>query len=98
MKSLEEYLKLPYRLVLTPDPDEGGYVASYPDLPGYITCAPTIEAAIAAVADAKRAGIRTVMITGLEEEKPPPNFCTIGAEVPAAIQTRMKIFSEKVLT
>ena len=34
MKTVEEYMKLPYTLELTPDPDEGGFVASYPDLPG----------------------------------------------------------------
>ena len=25
MKTLDEYLSLPYRMELTPDPDEGGY-------------------------------------------------------------------------
>ena len=30
MKTLDEYLSLPYRMVLTPDPDEGGYAVSFP--------------------------------------------------------------------
>ena len=31
MKTIEYYMKLPYKLEIFPDPDEGGYVASYPD-------------------------------------------------------------------
>ena len=30
MKTLDEYLSLQYRMVLTPDPDEGGYAVSFP--------------------------------------------------------------------
>ena len=38
MKTLNEYLALPYRMELVKDPDEGGFVVSFPDLPGCITC------------------------------------------------------------
>ena len=37
MKSIEYYMGLPYRLEITPDLDEGGFVARYPELPGCIT-------------------------------------------------------------
>lgn len=37
------------------DISEGGYVVSYPDLKGRITCTDTMEAAIANVKDAKLA-------------------------------------------
>jgi len=37
-KALEDYLKLPYPLVITPD-DEGGYGVEVPDLPGCVTYA-----------------------------------------------------------
>ena len=43
MKNIDYYLKLPYRLEIVPDIYEGGYVASYPELPGCLTCAETIE-------------------------------------------------------
>ena len=46
MKTIEYYMKLPYKLEIFPDPDEGGYVASYPDLPGCLTMGETIEDAI----------------------------------------------------
>lgn len=37
METIEYYLRLPYRLEIITDPDEGGYVARYPELPGCIT-------------------------------------------------------------
>ncbi len=70
MKTLNEYLKLPYRLVLTPDPDEGGFVASYPELPGCITCGETVEAAAAAAVDAKRAWIEAALSDGIQIQEP----------------------------
>ena len=51
MKTLNEYLALPYRMELVKDPDEGGFVVSFPDLPGCITCGETLEAAVANAAD-----------------------------------------------
>lgn len=46
MKTIDEYIKMSYRMELVEDKDEGGYVVSYPDLPGCITCGETIEEAI----------------------------------------------------
>ena len=37
MKTLNEYLALPYRMELVKDPDEGGFVVSFPDLPGTLS-------------------------------------------------------------
>lgn len=34
MKTLNEYLALPYRMEIVEDREEGGYVVSYPDLRG----------------------------------------------------------------
>lgn len=47
MKSADYYDSLPYKMVVTPDVEGGGYVASFPDLPGCITYADTKEKAIA---------------------------------------------------
>lgn len=41
--TVDEYMALPYRLEIVPDPYEGGYAARYPDLPGCITVGETIE-------------------------------------------------------
>ena len=57
MKTLNEYLQLPYRMEIVEDHDEGGFVVSYPDLPGCITCGETVESAVANALDAKREGI-----------------------------------------
>ena len=34
MKTLNEYMKMPYRMEIVEDEEEGGFVVSYPDLPG----------------------------------------------------------------
>ena len=46
MKTIDEYMKMSYRMEVVEDKDKGGYVVSYPDLPGCITCGETIEEAI----------------------------------------------------
>ena len=38
MSKLDEYMKKPYLMEIVEDQDEGGFVVSYPDLPGCITC------------------------------------------------------------
>ena len=70
MKTIDEYMKLPYRLELIPDTDEGGYVASYPELPGCLTCGETMEAAIANANDAKRAWLEAALSDGVEIMEP----------------------------
>ena len=70
MKTIEEYLRLPYRLELIPDIDEGGFVASYPELPGCLTCGETVESAIANANDAKRAWLEAALADGLEIAEP----------------------------
>ena len=54
MKTLEDYMKLNYRLEFEPDEDEGGYVAYFPELPGCITIGAPPAAAAAPAADAPR--------------------------------------------
>ena len=55
MKTVDEYMKEPYRMEITPDIEEGGYVISFPDLPGCLTSGETIEKAVQNAEDAKRA-------------------------------------------
>ena len=42
MSNLNKYLELNYPMEIIEDPDEGGYVVSYPDLPGCITTGDTL--------------------------------------------------------
>lgn len=66
MKTIDEYMKIPYRMEITEDSAEGGYVASYPDLKGCITYGPTIETATAALTDAKRVWIEAAFEDGYD--------------------------------
>ena len=61
MKTLDEYLKKPYRMNIKEDKDEGGYVVFFPELPGCITCGETIESAVKNAEDAKRTIIQVYL-------------------------------------
>ena len=65
MKTLNEYLNLPYRVEIVEDRDEGGFVVSFPDLPGCITCGETVESAVANALDAKRAWLEAALVDGI---------------------------------
>ena len=54
MKTIDEYLKLPYKMEIVPDKDEGGFVISFPELPGCITCADTLQEALQLAEQCKR--------------------------------------------
>ena len=58
MKTLNDYMAMSYRMEIVEDKDEGGFVVSYPDLPGCITCGETVEQAVANAQDAKNHGLR----------------------------------------
>ena len=70
MKTLNEYLEMSYRMEIVEDKDEGGFVVSYPDLPGCITCGETIERAIANALDAKKEWLEAALEEGIEIHKP----------------------------
>lgn len=69
-KTLNDYMALFYRMEIVEDKDEGGFVVSYPDLPGCITCGETIETAVANAMDAKRTWIEAVLEEGIEINNP----------------------------
>ena len=56
----DRLMSLPYRIELYPA-EEGGYVASIPDLPGCVTQAETKEEAVKLIEDAKAAWLSTAM-------------------------------------
>ena len=70
MKTLNEYLVLPYRMEIVEDIDEGGYVVSFPELPGCITCGEDMEKAIANAIEAKKTWLRSALEEGIEIEEP----------------------------
>ena len=70
MKSFNDYMEISYKMEVIEDKEEGGYVVSYPDLPGCITCGETIEQAIENAIDAKRAWIKAALNDGISIQIP----------------------------
>ena len=70
MKTLNDYMAMSYRMEIVEDKDEGGFVVSYPDLPGCITCGKTVETAVAHALDAKKAWLEAALEDGLTMQEP----------------------------
>lgn len=61
MRTIDYYMSLPYRMEIIPDVEEGGFTATYPDLPGCITCAETLEELVDNMGDAKKAWLTAAL-------------------------------------
>ena len=61
MRTIDEYMRLPYKMEITPDTEEGGFVVSYPELPGCISIGDTVEEAYANAMDAKLAWLEAAI-------------------------------------
>ena len=70
MKTLNDYMAMSYRMEIVEDSEEGGFVVSYPDLPGCLTCGNTIESAVANAIDAKKAWLETAIEEGIQIQEP----------------------------
>ncbi|MCM1119615.1 MAG: type II toxin-antitoxin system HicB family antitoxin [bacterium] len=70
MKTIDDYMKLNYHMEIVEDMDEGGFVVSYKELPGCITCGETIESAVANAMEAKRAWLEAAIEGGIEISEP----------------------------
>ena len=74
MKRVNDYMELPYRMEVVEDKVEGGYVISFPELPGCITVGETIEAAMQNAIDAKRAWLEAAVEDGVHIPAPGNNM------------------------
>ena len=63
-------MSLPYKMEIVADVDEGGFIASFPDLPGCFTCGDTVEKAAENAMDAKKAWIEAAVEEHLEIREP----------------------------
>ena len=70
MKTIEDYLRMNYTMEVIEDPTEGGFVVSFPELPGCITCGQTLENALANALDAKKAWLEAALKDGLVIQEP----------------------------
>lgn len=70
MRTVEEYMKMPYRIELTPDIDEGGFIVSYPDLPGCLSMGESVEEAYRNALEAKYEWIKAAIEMGRNINEP----------------------------
>ncbi len=70
MKTLDDYMQLNYRMEIVENADKGGFVVSYPELPGCIAYGQTIESAVAGALDAKKAWLVNAIANGTEISEP----------------------------
>lgn len=70
MKTIDEYMRMPYKMELLPDVDEGGYAVSFPDLPGCFSVGETLEEAYQNATDAKRAWFEAAIEDGIQINEP----------------------------
>ena len=70
MKTLTDYMDMAYRMEVIEDLEEGGFIVSYPDLPGCITSGDTIESAVRNAQDAKLAWLEAAIEEGIEIYEP----------------------------
>ncbi len=69
-KTLSDYLAMTFRMEIVVDKDEGGYIVSFPDLPGCLTCGETIEQAVANATDAKQVWLEAALEEGIAIQEP----------------------------
>lgn len=70
MKTFEHYMENFYRIEIIEDKEEGGFVVSYPELPGCISCGETVESALENAKDAKKEWIKAALEDGIEIQEP----------------------------
>ena len=70
MKDLNYYMNLNYKIEIIPDTEEGGYALSYPELPGCITCADTIQEGISMLEDAKKCWLAACIENNIDIPEP----------------------------
>ena len=70
MKTIDEYMRLPYRMEIVRDTEDNGYVVQFPELPGCLTCGDTLESALRNAEDCKRAWLSAALEDGNEIPEP----------------------------
>ena len=70
MKTLNDYMAMNYRMEMVEDKEEGGFVVSFPELPGCITCGEDLESAISNAMDAKKVWFEAAIEEGIEIHEP----------------------------
>ncbi len=72
MRTIDEYMQFPYRMEIIPDAAEGGFAVCFPELPGCISCADTMEEAMKSAIDCKREWLSAAIEDGIDIPEPTP--------------------------
>ena len=70
VKTIDYYMNLPYRMEIVRDTAEGGYVASFPELKGCLTCGETLKDVAANAEDCLREWLTAALEDGYEIPEP----------------------------
>ena len=70
MKTIHDCMRLPYRMEVVEDTEEGGFIVTSPDLRGCITYATTAAKAIEAASEAKRLWFEAALEDGFDVPEP----------------------------
>lgn len=89
--TLNDYMKMPHKIEIMPDPTEGGFVASYPELPGCITCADSIAELETMLIDCKKEWLKAAIKDNLDIYVPnEENFSgQIRLRIPSSLHKRL---------
>ncbi len=71
-KTLEHYMRLPYRVEIYPEEDGSGYTAKIPDLPGCLTSADTVDELWDMIKEAKELWLKVALEDGDYIPEPSP--------------------------
>jgi predicted RNase H-like HicB family nuclease len=70
MKNLDYYRRLNYKIEITEDETEGGFVFSVPDLPGCFTCCDNLSEGYELIKDAKEQWLKIAIESGQPISEP----------------------------
>lgn len=70
MRTIEEYMHLPYRMEIVPDTIEGGFAVRFPELPGCLTCGDSLEEAVRNAENCKREWLTVALEDGIDIPEP----------------------------
>lgn len=94
MKEVDDYMKMPYSITIIPDHESGGFVVSFPDLPGCLSCGETIESAIANAKDAQKEWLIAAMEEGIAIPEPNSEKAYSGQFVVRVPRSLHKLLAE----
>jgi predicted RNase H-like HicB family nuclease len=79
--------RLTYTVLLEPDPDEGGFTVTVPELPGCVTQGETLDEALAMAREAITLHVEGLAADGLPVpvERLAPQLATVDVEVEALV-------------